>query len=264
MVDSPSKRGILRGMKKILISVCIFIAIATVAYSDAAPDGNVVFESFSKVKKLLLLNIYPDHRLTFYCGCVFDETKRVDFDSCGYVPRKNRKRARRIEWDHVVPAEAFGHSFREWREGDPVCVDNRGFHFKGRKCAEKASRDFRLMQCDMYNLVPVIGEVNGDRKNFSMALIPGEERRYGACDVEIKDRKFEPPPAVRGDIARIYMYMEETYPGHGVISGKNRKLYDAWDREDPVDAWECERAERIRKLQGNVNLVLQARCAANQ
>jgi Endonuclease I len=43
------------------------------------------------------------------------------------------------------------------------------------------------------------------------------------------------------------------YPGHGVISEKNRKLLEAWDTEDPVDAWEPEQVRRIEPLQGNTN-----------
>ena len=99
--------------------------------------------------------------------------KEVDFTSCGYMPQKDNKRAHRIEWEHVVPAEAFGQSFKEWREGHPDCVDNRGKSFKGRKCAEKVNPEFRQMQADMYNLYPAVGEVNGLRSNYSMAMIPG-------------------------------------------------------------------------------------------
>jgi deoxyribonuclease I len=36
-----------------------------------------------------------------------------------------------------------------------------------------------------------------------MAMIDGEQRQFGACDIEIADRKIEPRPAIRGDIARI-------------------------------------------------------------
>jgi deoxyribonuclease I len=81
-----------------------------------------------------------------------------------------------------------------------------------------------------------------------MAMIDGEARRFGSCDLEIEARKVEPRPDIRGDIARTYFYMDAAYPGRGVISEKNRKLFEAWDREDPVDDWERER------LQGNPNL----------
>jgi deoxyribonuclease I len=90
----------------------------------------------------------------------------------------------------------------------------------------------------MYNLVPAVGEINGLRSNYSFAMIPGEKRAFGKCDMEIESRKAEPPPGKRGDIARAYFYMDWAYPGHGVISKKNRKLFKAWDKADPVDAWE--------------------------
>jgi deoxyribonuclease I len=51
--------------------------------------------------------------------------------------------------------------------------------------------------------------------------------------------------------------MDAAYPGRGIISEKNRKLFEAWDREDPVDAWEPERVRRIERLQGNPNPIVQ-------
>lgn len=52
------------------------------------------------------------------------------------------------------------------------------------------------MEANLYNFVPAIGEVNGNRSNYSMADIPDEVREYENCDVEIKGRKVEPRPAV--------------------------------------------------------------------
>lgn len=43
---------------------------------------------------------------------------------------------------------------------------------------------------------------------------------------------------------------------HGIISSKNEKLFHAWDKADPVDEWECERARQIAKIQGNINVVI--------
>jgi deoxyribonuclease I len=90
-----------------------------------------------------------------------------------------------------------------------------------------------------------------------MAMIDGEARRLGSCDLEIEDRKVEPRPDIRGDIARTYFYMDAAYSGRGVVSEKSRKLFEAWDREDPVDAWERERVRRIERLQGNTNPFMQ-------
>jgi len=105
-----------------------------------------------------------------------------------------------------------------------------------------------------------VGEINGLRSNYSYAMIPGEKREFGNCDMEIENKKVEPRQEIRGDIARTYFYMDWAYPGHGIISKKNRDLFDAWDKEDPVDAWECERCKRIGKIQGNENPFVKKAC----
>jgi deoxyribonuclease I len=40
----------------------------------------------------------------------------------------------------------------------------------------------------------------------------------------------------------------------------HRRHLNRWDRQSSVDAWECERAKRIKKIQGNENLVVKAAC----
>ena len=65
----------------------------------------------------------------------------------------------------------------------------------------------------MFNLVPAVGEINGLRQNYSFGMIPGEKREFGTCDMEIENKKAEPPPEVRGNVARIYFYMDAAYLG---------------------------------------------------
>ena len=248
----------MKKLTSIIISLALFFVFTGSSFS--AEKGNTTNQSFSKAKKLLLRQVYKDHRTTFYCGCPFSAKKRIL--SCdNYTPKKEGKRAHRLEWEHIVPAHAFGQSFKEWRTGHPDCVTKKGKAFKGRNCARKVAIPFRYMESDMYNLVPAIGEINGLRSNYSFAMIPGEKRAFGKCDMEIEDRKAEPPPDKRGNIARIYFYMDWAYPGHGVISKKNRKLFQAWDKEDPVDAWECERSRRIEGIQKNENPFMKKACA---
>ena len=93
-----------------------------------------------------------------------------------------------------------------------------------------------------------------------MTIIEGEKREFGKCDVEIKRRRVEPREEVRGEIARTYMYMDSVYPGKGIISKKNRSMFEEWNRSDPVDEWECERAKKIEKIQGNRNEVVMGNC----
>ena len=197
--------------------------------------------SFSKSKRILA-EIYAEQPVSFYCGCDYKKKGKKlipDLDSCGYDPRKNAKRAKRIEWEHVMPAWAFGHQLQCWQDG-------------GRKNCRK-NPDFKQMEADMHNLVPAVGEVNGDRSNYRFGMLEGENRAYGRCDVEIdfKARKAEPAPYLRGDIARTYFYMRDTY---GVrLSKQQRRLFEAWAKQDPVDDWERKRNDLIEERQGNRN-----------
>ncbi|WP_198947886.1 endonuclease [Magnetofaba australis] len=207
-------------------------------------------KSFSQAKRLLP-KVYKGHRETFYCGCGYDKHKNVRPGQCGYEPRKNAKRGGRIEWEHIVPAHAFGHTRPCWRE--KLCETKKGKLYKGRRCCAKIDPVFEAMESDLHNLVPAVGELNGDRSNRSFGMVAGEPRVYGACDFEIDwdTDRVEPRPEVQGDVARAYFYMNATY---GLpISKKQRRLFQVWMSQDPVDDWERERNRRIEKIQGNAN-----------
>jgi deoxyribonuclease-1 len=160
----------------------------------------------------------------------------------------------------VVPAEAFGQSFADWRDGNAHCI-RHGKKYKGRKCAEN-NPEFARIEADLYNLWPEVGELNGLRNNYSMAELGAEKMGgdFGGCKAKIEDKKFEPMPSAKGRVARVYLYMDQSYPGRGIVSDKNRKLFEAWDRLHPVDTWECQRAKRIEDIQGNANPMLKGRC----
>jgi deoxyribonuclease I len=201
--------------------------------------------SFSKAKKLAW-GIYADKQETFYCGCDYEDGN-VDASECGYKPRKQPKRGARVEWEHVVPAWEFGHQRQCWQSG-------------GRKNCERNDPQFGVMEADLHNLVPAVGELNGDRSNFRYGMIEGEPRAYGRCDFEVdfKLDRAEPPANRQGDVARIYFYMRDRY---GLkISRQQTQLFTAWSKMDPVDAWEMERDRRITKIQGNSNCYVSGSC----
>lgn len=240
--------------KVISIIILIFYPVSLCFSCDniTVPHNNT---SFSKSKKLME-QVYYDNMFSFYCNCQYsyqitDKSIKavVDNKSCGYMPRKNQKRGKYIEWEHVVPAWAFGNTRKCWRE--EICTDKYGNKYKGRKCCTKIDKVFKAMEADMYNLYPAVGELNADRKNYKYGIIPGEERKYGACDFEVADKLVEPKEDIRGDIARTYFYMEKTY--NVPISDKQHKLFEVWDKQDKIDEWEIIRAKRIEKIQGNRN-----------
>jgi len=246
-------------LKKIFIilgAVPLFVMASLTTYAATAPlAGN---QSFSKAKKTLLKKVYYDHHETFYCQVPFDikrakgkEKAVVDPVQDGFHYRKNKKRASRIEWEHVMPAENFGKPLACWRNGDAMCVNSKGKSYKGRRCCTKVSAKYRLMQADMMNLVPAIGEVNGDRSNYRYAdtnrSIKGQ---YGNCPIttNFKERKTYPADYTKGFIARDYLYMSQKY---GIkLSKQQLKMMQIWDLKYPVTAWELERKKRIEALQG--------------
>lgn len=44
------------------------------------------------------------------------------------------------------------------------------------------------------------------------------------------------------------------------MSDRQRRLAQNWNEQHPVVQWECTRAARIEKLQGNVNPVVKDAC----
>lgn len=209
-------------------------------------------DHFAQAKKLLNKNLELFANKTIYCGCLVQK-RNIDLKSCDYKIQSNPKRAARLEWEHVVPAEAFGQSFSEWRVGAPQCHGK-----KGRKCA-KTNLEFSKMEGDVYNLFPEIGELNGLRSNFSMSQLNESDYDFGGCKAKIHDRKFEPMDFAKGIVARTYLHMETTHPGHGIISDKNRKLFEAWDKLYPLTELECQRWKKLEKITATKHALI-SRC----
>jgi len=229
---------------------CIFSAFADDNNQEyKPPPPEYYIDSFSKAKKLLL-KLYSDRQITFYCNCQFDQLKKVDADDCGYIPRKNARRGNRIEWEHVVPAHRFGSHLTCWSEqaSFPRCIKKNGKTLSGRRCCRKINPSFKEMEADMMNLVPAVGELNADRSNYAFGMLEGESRRYGQCDFEVNTRQkiTEPHVSLRGDIARIYLYFENKY---GLKLTETEEIYfDQWNMDDPIDEWEREKAKRVNQV----------------
>lgn len=92
-----------------MIRLIVTAAIAFWAIQANADEPSIphTIKSFAKAKKLAEKK-FRDHRIDFYCGCPYDEYHHVNPAPCGLVHRENPDRASRIEWEHIVPAHAFG------------------------------------------------------------------------------------------------------------------------------------------------------------
>lgn len=249
-------------MRRALLFIS-FMALLSGSCLSAAdyPKGNRVYSEFNKVKRILSREIVPLHKETLYCKAEIKGDKRIELPP-GFKSDAHQTRNSRYEIEHVVPVENFGRSFSEWRNGSKGCVDNKGQKFKGRNCAQKASREFRFMQSDMYNLYPAIGSVNATRGHKDFDILDNEKPDFGTCEMKVSRDKVEPPEYSRGVIARTYLYMQYAYSPKFKMSRSQDKLMNAWNKAYPVEDWECKRAKRIEELQGNENPFVKEPCVA--
>lgn len=205
--------------------------------------------------KVILREIYKEDPLTFYCGCRFNAQGSVDLQSCDFESRTYSRRTFRVEWEHIVPAYTFGRNLSCWQQ--KLCLDKRGKPQRGRECCRKLDARFNTMEADLHNLVPEIGELNEARSYFSYRLLPQIENQYGGCAIKIDPRHklVEPPPNVRGPIARISLYF---YEKHQIpLKESMRKQFMAWHKQYPVTDAERRRNKKIAIIQGDANPYIQ-------
>lgn len=236
-------------MKRLAVAVLagfILGAPAAPVFADLVTRPDAVGPRDFRNAKKVLPRVYRGLEQDFYCGCPYTG-KEMDLKSCGYQPRKQQTRAERLEWEHVVPAWVLGHQRMCWQE-----------KVKGKSGGRKNCTDndpvFARAEGDLINLVPSVGEVNGDRQNFRFSIWTDKPTpMYGQCQtvVDFKERRVQPRKEVRGRIARIQFYMAARYDLK--LSREDQRIFCAWARAYPVDAWERQRDERIVKLQGNGN-----------
>jgi deoxyribonuclease-1 len=163
--------------------------------------------------------LYPSGGTDLYCGKRFGKYDR------GY------------NIEHVMPMA--------WVKKQLKCGTRK-------QCRERSSR-FNQIEMDMHNLYPSDKGANQERLAYAFAEIPGEKWWREDCDLEIDKHKrlAEPREAVRGDIARAALYMEERW---GIpIYQRQRSLLLRWHQEDLPDAHEHWRNDQIEAYQGNRN-----------
>lgn len=224
--------------------MALFILCSQFSYSLHATPA-----SFTESKVLHKTQVYFDQNDrgegTLYCGCQWEwvgkSGGKIDLASCNYQFRKQIRRAERVEWEHIVPAWVFGHQRQCWQKG-------------GRKNCVSTDPIFSQMEADMHNLAPSIGEVNGDRSNYSFGQLPADAPyQYGLCQsrVDFKQKVFEPRNEVKGQVARVYFYMHDRY--NLSMSRQQQQLLMAWDKLYPANQWEKLRDNRIAKVMGHHN-----------
>ena len=242
------------------IKIPLFILVVLLASGQALADPPSSFENAKTTAIELWWEIGP---ASFYCKCPYrlatTEEKQIVNGNlwvigsvCGYQAKtlitkkgKPNARAMRIEWEHVVPADWIATGFGCQDQTRDEC---------------RAIDGYNEAEGDLFNLVPSVGELNADRSARLYGVVAGEERAYGACDFEVIATgegeshvrgAAEPMASIRGDVARVWLYMSEKY---GVqMNPEYRALMVSWSTADPIDEAERTRHDLIAAEMGTEN-----------
>ena len=223
------------------VFVIFFACLIGTGYSQSP-------NSFAEAKKIAA-KIFVDHHRTLYCQCQFDSHHTINLASCGMQSAEDIKRARRMEWEHMMAAENFGKHFECWRTA--LCKKN-GKPYKGRRCCQKIDPEFRHIEAELYNLWPAVGLVNQARSNYRFGILGERQNFYGcAFSVNKQIRRAEPPDYAKGIVARANLFIADHY---GIrISSAQRQLLTAWNQLYPPEDWEKEWAGRVAVIEGYSN-----------
>ena len=229
----------------------------------------------------ILNNEFGPSGKTFFCQCPYFR-KDINLKACGFSFEDFFDRQKRVEWVPVVSPESMAKSFASFG-GHESCkrvdriptrssmrsMGNSPSYFNytatpkpfdGIECVRKVDALFNRMESDLYNLVPEVGAIAALKKETRLADIEVFVSQFGECSLKILNNFLTPPSLLKGDVARIFMYMDWAYPGRNIITPAEKKLIEKWNRMDPVSKEECERARKIHEIQGNENPFVQKIC----
>lgn len=214
--------------------------------------------------KLAEEKIYHDRRLTFFCGCPFtsDTIRQTNtcknYASSAAEPKTNPANLQ-VAWRPLVPPSALGWRLTCWGQHrtkrHAVCLDDQGQPLSPVACCEKVNPEFRAAYRDLVNWVPTLAHFSNDQGELPFDNTEGTGVLYGLCTKHFTLHTGNPSPALRGEIARIQLFMFET---HGralsveVSQDYLKRLY-AWSSNNAPTEWEKQRNARICQAQGEGN-----------
>ena len=160
-----------------------------------------------------------------------------------------------MRWIQVVPDTFYGRNMVCMKE--QICVNEfTGKRFGSPMCCRRIDEKYQQMEAGLFNLIPVVSEIaeNYQGRVFGVVkkpIIPVET-------VKVDDAYLEPSDEVKGDIARVYLYMVERYGLQ--LSLEQKEIFYRWHRLDAVDERECALAKIIMKVQNRRNRLITEGC----
>jgi len=117
-----------------------------------------------------------------------------------------------------------------------------------RQC-KRDNPDYLLITSDLHNIVASDAYFEFKRKNLIFGPLD-ETVKANQCGIRIKHHVLEPSDKLKGDIARILIYMHVRYK---LPLNTSLSLLRIWNDLDKPDEKERQRDQMIKDLQGNGN-----------
>ena len=188
----------------------------------------------SQAKKLMKM-IHLDYKSTWLNGCnyYYDTTSCMDKTIIDMASCNVSAHHQTMKWIQIVPDNFYGRNMRCMNED--ICVSEfTGKPYKGKLCCRFENAKYREMEAALYNLIPVVSAIADIQNGKASGKVEKPTRVIG--NVKIDSSFIEPPDNRKGDIARVYLYMDQQYDLQ--LTAQERELYEHWHQIDPVDAQE--------------------------
>jgi deoxyribonuclease-1 len=208
------------------MTMLLLAMVAMLVPAIALAEGQSRFDRYTDARISFWNEVYVDGGDTLYCGEAFLEPTDLTIE-------------------HVFPIS--------WMAVHFGCASATA-------CRER-SPGFNRMEADLHNLWPARIDAETLRDGKPFGAIPGGNYALAGCGLKIFGI-VDPRAEARGDIARTILYMSDAY-GAELPQGQ-RDLMTQWDREDPPDAAERNRNDRIEAIQGTRNHFIDAHLSPGQ
>ncbi|MEM7757140.1 MAG: endonuclease [Cyanobacteria bacterium P01_A01_bin.40] len=223
------KRLSMRIISRVIASIVFTLSILVISNPVLADQTEI--PNYNQARKVFWRDLYPDGGKSIYCNINASLDNNEDEDDSDNV-----------NIEHVYPAS--------WMKEAADCLGSNR-----KECRQNSPR-FNLMEADLHNLYPSLANLNQARGSFNFAIIDGTAT--DSCDFEVQGGLVEPRPDSRGNIARVFFYMNDEYgaaiaPPNPTGSADLKDLLTDWHCKDPVDSAERDRNDIIESLQGTRN-----------
>ncbi|MDF1881794.1 endonuclease [Sulfurimonas sp. MAG313] len=158
--------------------------------------------------------------------------KEYDYDPATCMRKRYLKEdnTKAVVFTRIVPEGMMAKNLACFTQD--ICTGSMGKVFHGKRCCRKINKNYKAYEKDIFNLMSL-------------------EKDSGYPKTEI-------PKHFKGNIARVFLYMQEQYQLK--LSTASLNQYKIWDKEDRVDEKECEIYHIIYKIQGRENPWIKSAC----